>query len=52
MLRRKYIFPVAVLAGVFHLFFWLDFAGVLMAMGTSVLYALLVYWSYRHLESK
>lgn len=52
MLRRKFILPVAIFAGVFHFFFWLSFASSWMAIGTSILYAIMVYWSYRYLGEK
>jgi hypothetical protein len=49
MLQRKYILPASIFAGILHFFVWLEFAGFLAAMGTSILYAILVYWSYRYL---
>lgn len=52
MLKRKFILPVSIFAGVLHLFVWWNFAGIWTATGTSIIYAILVYWSYRYLERK
>lgn len=52
MLKRKFILPVSIFAGVLHLFVWWNFAGIWTAAGTSIIYAILVYWSYRYLERK
>ena len=46
MIKQKFVFPVAVFAGVIHLFLWLTVTNVWYALAASLAYALVVYVTY------